>query len=469
MASSAGVVDTTTGAAGSSVAAGDAGTVAQTEEEILGIATEDGTEADDSQAQGDAAAGAGDAADQTGSAAQTGQRQQDQLNPDEIAAGVPAELKHLLSDPKVAPHLQRAFNQLADYSKLGTVRDARTFAQEFPGGVREAQEYKNRALDLADWDGQYESGDPRQQADLVRSWYDHAAQQGKPEVFRGLVNVALGELKKSDPEGYKQLTGGTIEQSLGGELVATDGRAWNMSGQMAAIRQVLADRNLTADEKLEQLGGYSYFLVRELEAMGIGKKSEGGRIPREQERFQQREQQQNTRQEQLELQTRNLFNGTVNSDVHTTMDRSIAQTLAQQLKDTAFTPKGKQEISAKILPEIERRLSQDRAYVSRTKQMQAEAKYDVGKRKAVVDYVVNRCKALVVPVAKEIIAAETEKFVAGTRDANDRRENGARQRVDVTGGQAGRTGRQLPTRAQIQGMPDSEKDAHVEAYLGLNS
>lgn len=443
----------TAAAAGAGVGAGaDAAAVEPTEDEILSdvtTATEDGAAVDGTDGQG---AGTG-TADPDG----TQQDPADALNPDEVAAAIPAELRDLLSDPKRAPHLQRAFNQLADYSKLGTVRDARTFAEQFPGGVQEAVEYKTRALDLADWDGQYESADPKQQGDLVHTWYQHAVEMGRPEAFRGIVRVGLDELKRNDPEGFKELTGGTIEQSLGGDLVATDGQRWNLAAQVEAINEAIRTKDS------ESLAGLSYFLVRELGALGLGKRQEGGRQTKEAEQFKQRETSVAEREKAIEVERQNLFNTAANADIEGHLGRSIDQRLADVLKGTAFNDKGKAKIKTDIVRELNNRLASDRAYNQRVNQMAKEARYNPAQRQKLVEFVVNRAKALIATVARDVIGERTAEFVQQTKDTNARRENGARARVDITGGQSGRAGAGMGhmTREQIQNMPDAEKDKYL--------
>lgn len=444
----------TAAAAGAGVGIADAAAVEPTEDEILSDVTdapEGGAAVDGTDGQG-AGAGAG-AADPDGA-------QQDPaegLNPDEVAAAIPAELRDLLSDPKRAPHLQRAFNQLADYSKLGTVRDARAFAQEFPGGVQEAVDYKTRALDLADWDAQYESGDPKQQGDLVHSWYQHAADAGRPEAFRGIVRVGLDELKRNDPEGFKELTGGTIEQSLGGNLMSTDGQQWNLAAQIEAINEAIRTKDT------ESLAGLSYFLARELSALGLAKRQEGGRQTKEAEQFKQRESTIAEREKAVETERQNLFNTAANADIEGQLGRSIDQRLADVLKGTAFNDKGKAKIKADIVRELNNRLASDRAYNQRVNQMAKEARYNPAQRQKLVEFVVNRAKALIAGVARDVIGERTAEFVQQTKETNARRENGARARVDITGGQSARTGAGIGhlSRDQIREMSDAEKDKYL--------
>lgn len=443
----------TAAAAGAGVATGDAAAVEQTDDSLLGTGAEDaGDVATDLPVDPTANLG-GEGEDQ-----QADQAAGHELDPDEAVSAIPPELKHLMSDAKVAPHLQRAFNQLADYGKVGTVRDVRKFAEEFPGGVAEAVDYKTRALDGAQWDQQYLSGGAPEHADLVHSWREWAEREGTPETYRSIVRAGLEELRKGDPEGYKQLTGGTIEQTLGGQLVSTDGRQWNLAAQLDAINEAIHTNNP------EALAGLSFFLSRELAALGLGKPA-GARQPREQEQFQQQREQLTQQQQQIQNERVNLFNNAVNTDVRAQIDRSISQRIGELLKGTAFTEKGKQNITAAIVPEIEKRLQADRGFGTRLAQMSKEAKYNPAQRKALVDFMVNRAKALLVPVAKEIIAGKTAEFTAERKAANER-ISGARQRVDITGGQAARNGGARLTQKQVQQMSDADKDAYIDARFG---
>lgn len=449
----------TAGAAGSGVATGDAGADTQTEDQILGIAEDDGAVSEEVVDDSTAVASDDAAAAETDDAAKAAAAGADELNPDEVPATIPPELKHLMSDAKVAPHIQRMSDQLAAYSKLGTVRDARTFAEEFPGGVKEAQDYKNRALDTADWDAQFESGDPRAQGDLAQSWFEHARAAGRPEVFRSQVSSALEVLKKNDPQGFKQLTGGNVNEALGGELIASDGRNWNMAAQSDAILQAIKE------DDMEALKGLSFFLVREMSNMGLGKKEAGGRVPKEQEHLKSETERLTTEKAQLETEKKNFFFSRTNESARAGMERSIRQQLVPILKGKAFSKEGVADIEKQIFAGIEAKLKTDRSYQVQVTNYVRAAKWDPSKNGDLVTYMTNRAKALFAGVAKEVITRETNKFVTASKDASERRK-AAGTRVDVTGGQAGSVRRGMPTRQQIQGMTDDQQDELVNARLG---
>lgn len=455
------------GGAGSGVATGNAGADTQTEEEILGLSAEDAgsvsseTEVVDAAAQTAAATQTDEERDAAAAAAAA-----DQLNPDEVPSVIPPELKHLMADAKVAPHLQRVFDQVKAYSALGTVRDARTFAEEFPGGVKEAVEAKNRSLDVADWDAQYESGDPRAQEDLAQSWFEHAQAAGRPEVFRGQVAASLGVLKKNDPQGYKQLTGGSVGETFNGELIASDGRPWNLAAQMDAISSAIKAKDG------EALEGLSYFLIRELSQMGLGKKEAGGRVPKEIESVKAREEQAGERERQADQRDHDFVMGSIKSEVMASFNRSLAQTLTAALKGTAFNEKGRASITKAVVDGILVKLNADRSFMGRMRQFESYGKSQrwnqqkiAEQRADLVKFTINRAVALRAGVLKAVLEEETGKFVTASRDANTRRA-GAGARVDITGGQSGRTSRPKLTQRQAQEMPDSEKDALLDAAFG---
>lgn len=375
---------------------------------------------------------------------------------EQLEAGtIPPELKGLMSDPKVAPAIQRLVDQNRAYQAYGTVRDARVFKETFPGGVKEALDYRNKAYTLDEADNAFESNDPAAQAQLVSEWFDRV-----PQAAQGMITAGIKVLQQKNPDGYAQFTSNLVRD------FATS-QKWDV--QLAAIGDGisrLTEQQIAAlPQEVKQLLGYTNWLVEAAEKTGI-KHQDKARVSPEHDALSKREQTVKQQEDALRVDRANTFIGQVNSGSETQIQQSIKGTLTRILEKSAIPEKGRQKIAAEVYVQVTARLQKDSGYQTDIKSRLREASWDLSKKQAVIDFVVGRSKALVAGVAKEVIADYTESFIAANKAANDKKDASGR-RVDITGGQAGSARPRALTPQQMSQMSDADKQAEVDRVLGL--
>ena len=424
----------------------------QTEDQILASVT--GDDSSTVTTDDDAALDATTTDDTaTADAAEDGkQKTADDADTDLEPGVIPPELAPLMRDDKYRPHIQRLVDQNRAYQAFGTVRDARKFAESFPGGVTEALNYRDRAFTLDSADEAFESGDENARSQLVNEWFERV-----PDATIGMLGTTMRILQQRDPARYGQLSGKIVQETF-------KNSNWDL--QLASIADKISKLSAEqlADPVISRLAGEAQWLVEQAEKAGI-KYSDKAKVSSEVDEISKRQQTFEQQQQQHQIERANFFTDAINTDVKSSLNRSINAKVGELLKNSAFSDKGKQRIASEILTGIEDKLKQDPAYKATLRQHIKEAGMSVSKRDKVVSFIVERSKIAMAAVAKQVIAEKTAELIADNKKANARKEGPGR--VDITGGQSASARPRKLTAEQMRSMSDSDKDAYVDAHLGL--
>lgn len=340
-------------------------------------------------------------------------------------AGIPVELTALLKDPLVAaklqpimPKIQAAFDQNASYRELyPTVREAREFRETFPT-LEDAKSAATKSALLDEADEQF-AGPPEQQTALATEWAD-----SDPVAFLSMFTESAKVLQAKNPQGFEQVT-----QSIFTERI----RAAEWDEQIAAIGDALRKGDV------DRLKGLANWLVQDSAKRGIEWNPRTGRVDPAVEAAQ-RERTQAAEERQAAVTERiTFFQQRVGGSVETQVKSTIANSIAQTLKDSAFTEQGRNAIKAEIFTNLDAKIRADKNVQKQLVQIikGQNGKIDTSKEAhaKAVTLLTNRAKALLNTVAKEVIARRTAEVVASTQQVNDRRTQAA-SRTDVGAGGA---------------------------------
>lgn len=437
------------GGAESGIGLANLGADTQSEESILGITADEGSgdqviEGQEADLQTDT---------QTTTEKTDGQQVDEDLDAGLESAAIPTELKHLMSDPKVAPTIQRMAQQNNAYrTAFGTVRDARTFATEFPGGVKEAVDQKQKAYALDEADDAFASGDPGTQERLASEWAT-----AYPQAFGSMVQASLKVLQSSNPQAFSQFTGQVLKDSFS---------ANRFDEQMEAIATAIAglSSEQIADPAIRRLAGLTQWMVEKTNALGI-KYQRNGQLSPEQEALNKRTQELDQRSQQHQQSVATYATNQANGAALSSFTPALKSTLGKLLKESAFTDAGKQRIEKEIQSTISERLKADQGLQRNFAKTLKDGQFSPEATRKAAELLSLRAKALITSVAKNIIDERTKEFIAHNQSVNDKKVN-AGKRADITGGQAPATRSRTVPREQIGRMTDADQQALVDAHFG---
>lgn len=340
-------------------------------------------------------------------------------------AAIPAELTALLKDPLVAaklqpimPKIQAAFDQNTAYRELyPTVREAREFRETFPT-LEDAKSAAQKATLLDEADDQF-AGTPDQQAALATEWAE-----SDPNAFVSMFGEAAKVLQARNPQAFEQAT-----QSIFADRM----RAAEWDEQIEAIGQAIAKGDM------DRLKGLASWLVQDAAKRGIQWNPKTGRQDPAMEAAQREREAAQTERQSAITERIQFFQQRVGGSCETQIRGTITKSLEQTLKDSAFTPAGKEAIAKQIYDELDAKIRADRNVQKQLVNIiKANGKIDTSNEalKKAVALLTGRAKTLLSGVAKSVIERRTAEVVASTQQVNDKRDANANRREVGAGGAA---------------------------------
>lgn len=359
--------------------------------------------------------------------------QESQLKP----GTVPTELKHLMSDPKVAPIVQRLVDQHKAYADLGTVTGLRAVkaAVETAGGLEQLNAAVSKAASLDEADDAF-TGTPEQQLALAEEWYTD-----NPAAFRSMVSQSARLMAERDPQGYAAMTGQIFTARM------SDMR-WDE--QIEAISRAI---NANDPRKLQ---GLAQWLVDDARAKGIEWKGAQGRVDPKQSQIDRDRQNLQREQQSFESQRVQAFQGRVSDEVTSSVQTAIDGVLDKALAKSFFSPEGKKAIKADVLSDIDKAMKADRNLGrSFTTLIRSDRALSDATRAKAIQLLFARAKSLVGITAKNVIARKSKEVVTRQSRVNSQKTNAA-SRVDIRGGAPPVTRTKPLTKADAAKLTDDE-------------
>ena len=382
---------------------------------------------------------------------------------EQVATGpIPPDVLSVFNNPaKATPEAlakakawaQSANDQLTHYRGLGTVRDARTFAENFPGGVKEALEFREKALVLDDADNRFESGDPAQHKSMASEWYEMS-----PDNFVPLVSQAVAVLRERNPEGFAQFSGQILRDAF------TQNK-WDVQVEAIAEQLGMLSEEAMKDPQTARLVRLSAWLVQQADKAGIAQNGRGRTRP-EDDALAKRTETLSQREQQLHVERVNYYSSNVANEAQAQVGRALDQSLTTLLEKSAFSDKGRAAIRSEIISGVSQRLVADKAFQNNLARAAREAGFDVTKRTQSVAMLVGRAKALLAGVTKQVIAEHTERLVTANKATNAKKE-GTTGKAEITGGQAPTVRPRKFTQTELQRMSPEDRDAIVNQSMGI--
>ena len=365
---------------------------------------------------------------------------------DAVVGAIPKELNALFKDPQVGPKLQTvrpmiqsAFDQLARIREVfPTVRSVHEFASAFPGGIEEAKAAAEKAQ-LLDAGADEFKGGPEAQLSLANEWHED-----DPEAFQSMFLQSAKVLSERDPEAYSRITDSVFHERM---------------SKLGFDEQIEGFRHALAKGDTDRLKGLVQWMVNEADKVGIKYAKAAGQ-PDPTITAAQREREAATAEKDTARKERvDLFQTNVDTEVRSTMVKSISQITSPLLKDSAFSDSGKQKISSEISTVIEQALLGDRNLQRQLNQIAAEG-FRTNKvkeaQRQVADLIASRGKKLVPETSKKVIEEWTARLVSSNKDANTRK-TAAGNRTDVgAGGAAPAVRTRKLTPQDAAGMTDDQ-------------
>lgn len=350
---------------------------------------------------------------------------------------IPPELKHLMRDAKVAPHLQRLVDQNSAYRQFGTVGQLRTINDAITrvGGVEQLEQVAAKAISLDEADDAF-NGTPEQQQTLAEEWLEDS-----PDAFRSMVSTGAKLLAQRDPQGYAAMTA----EIFGGRVSEL---GWDE--QIEAI-----DRALQAGDS-KRLEGLANWLVESARKSGVQWQGGRGRVSPERQRFEaERSRFEKDRETHAVTQVR-AFQSGVHDDVSKQVTSSVQSVITNALKTSVFSDEGKKAIVQQVVNDIDNAMKADRAVGRQFLNLiRSDNTLSQRTKQQAVALLVGRAKSLIAATAKKVIAQRTKEVVSRQSSVNSKKTNAA-TRQDVRGGAAPITRTAKLDKKTAAGMSDDE-------------
>jgi hypothetical protein len=358
--------------------------------------------------------------------------------PETVTSGaLPNEFRSLFKhqDPAIAqlaPKIQGLWDKVQAYSSYGSVADMKQFREAFPGGLQDAINASQRAMELDEVDNAYFSRDPEQHNQLARDWATN-----DPEAFAMLAETSLNTLAAMNPQAY---------QPIG--LKVLEGTLQNL------YRQANQMGNQQAAQRLDEL-------MKDVFGRGI---NEQPRVDPREAQYKAREEAINQREMQAINRATSQFTNDTNIHVAQAVQSIIQTNLQTALAKYRVSDGARQRITQEIYDDINQKLIADKGLQTRLQSI-AQAGRKTGftdqHRQQWSEAIYNRARNLLTGSSTPIVNRWTQDILSASKAKIDKITSAA-SRKDIGSGGAPNYGMNPLTAEQIDKMSNAE----LLAYQG---
>lgn len=370
---------------------------------------------------------------------------------------VPEWMRPLLTDANGArtptgAKIEALWDQHQAYRELfPTVGEARALRELLPGGAEGAKRLVAEAEEIAAMDQAYYSGDPRAQAQLAANLI-----ADDPRAFQAMLRQSAQVLSRRDPAAYHELASSMVVAALQGELfdrhveLMRQARDRGDANALARLTDQLvewaqrmgvntaAQRNGGARAAGENSGGAQPpsaplgTSVGSLQSAQKGLQAAGLRRGRDELT---REQAEFARERgEFAAAQYAAFQQSANDTVVAQVRQAIEQAVARAVPGSVAGG-ARQRMAEQVFNDINLTLQNDRGLTRQVAEILQPWNFNDATRQQVVSLIFGRAKSLVPGVAKRVIGEWTSSALAAHREKTAKQEAAAR-RVDIAGGGA---------------------------------
>ena len=397
---------------------GTAGATETTDESILGIGLEPGTEASEQ--------------------AETTPGEAQAVEP-EIGNAPPDWYKPLLKneDPEVAKAAQSIWNRMQAYSQVGSVSQARAFkeAVDNAGGVDALKDLMQKSQEIDSVDSAYYSADPQQQVQLAEQ-----LASDDPEAFVSMTRISNDTWKQLDPEGFAENTRAAIRGTFS-EVSGTNQQTGtsNWEAHLEALAQALKSGN---QEGVNDLASRLVaWWGQNASKLGFGEQGQKRvSIDPNQAALERRQNAFNQEQESFYQNKLNDFISSTLNVVSAHVTQRIETAVNKALDGVKVSDGMKKRLIAEIHGEVEKVVKGDSNHRSRINSLinptprgkLSDYRMDDGTKRQIVNLAVARASQALPGIAQKVISEWTTDLIGANKSAAAKAKAAA-ARPDITG------------------------------------
>jgi len=328
------------------------------------------------------------------------------------------------STPKLNSLWDRYDNNQKLVSQFGTVADARKAAEivQMHGGIAPLEQIATRASKLDQVDSVFFGGKPEERKSLANEWYDGQGPHELPVTQKAVydqVEATLGVMQERDPQGYVNVLDKVTREALGRE---------NFDAYLGNIAKALQSGQ-GLDEAVKQLLGWGARL-----GLDKGKSRqpnpEAEQLAKRAKELDQRDQTWNQSQQDAVVNAADAEYGTsIKSEISKTLGDFRVN--GRPVFGPNVNPMVKQTMESQIWEALNANLMKNPVYIAQGNSIKAKGL--IGKQKDLVDLTMRHARLALPGVIESVVGSWTKSVVAGAKDTTDRAKNGA-SRVDLGGG-----------------------------------